>query len=307
MDYERQQELLKIYSDLKEQLLLVDDKYSLTAKAPPLNMPESLNLKKLEYVPVTEEELLASAQEQAVAAMIPKQRSAQNSYTSALTRISEQKSNLLADSETQRGKALDNYNEQVETIERKVVDNGLYFSTVGDKYKNAARQSYNETLQSIGTQTRNDMAALEQKEVDAKQSYDETLQSLKEEEEAKTTVAFKKLADKEEQRRLSIEKYNNGLEEKEQKYQASRAKAYEAAYRAQQNKALQNAKIYAELGETGYRDLIEKEKYGISQTVFYPLKRSEAMLLLSLDSFMVTNLGNYYSAFVEWVNTVLVP
>ncbi len=304
---ERINELKKLYDEIKAACLLIDNKYSLVATEPPLDMPESLNLKPLVFTPKSEQELRALAERSVEATFISKQRSLSRSYSSALKTIASESSKLNADADVKMAKALADYNDEKETIRRKVIDNGLYFSTVATRYTNLATARYNEDVKAIVNDLNARHERLEQRQTDAEQLYEESCASLEQERQASVEAAYQRLSEEQEKQRISVEKYNTGLVEKEQKYQASRAKAYEAAYRAQQNKALQNAKMYAELGETGYRDLIQREKYAVCKSMCMTLTRTEATVLTGFDSFLVSELGAYYSAFVNWINTTLLP
>ena len=68
-----------------------------------------------------------------------------------------------------------------------------------------------------------------------------------------------------------------------------------------------NAKLYAQLGETGLRQLVTREKYAVCQDAFFPLRREEAQAILTFDSFLRSHLGVYYDSFVAWINTTLLP
>lgn len=304
---ERIQELQKLYDEIKTRCIEIDNKYSLTATEPALDMPETLGLTPLTFTPKTEQELRAIAVQRIAATYISKQRAVERTYSSALKSLSVQKSKVNADSDVKMAAALVNYNDEKDSIMNKVVDNGLYFSTVANRYIGFATKRYNEQVSAIVTDMKNSHSLLDQRQADAEELYNESCASLEEERQAAEDSAYEKLCEEQEKQRIAVEKYNTNLVEKEQKYQASRAKAYEAAYRAQQNKALQNAKIYAELGETGYRDLIQKEKYQVCTDMCKTLTRSEAKMLVSFDSFLVASLGAYYDAFVSWINTVLIP
>ena len=52
------------YKKLKEQLNKIDSQYDTTYREPQLDLPESLNLKKLEYTMPTEEQILSAAKGQ---------------------------------------------------------------------------------------------------------------------------------------------------------------------------------------------------------------------------------------------------
>ena len=192
-------------------------------------------------------------------------------------------------------------------IRAKLVNNGLIFSTITTKYEGQAQQDYQDKSEQIAAESEGALALIAQQQEDADAIYQESCESLEQEKQARITQSYQKLLEAEETLARNIQKYNTSLDEKEAKYQASRAKAYESARRAAYDRAYNNSKLYLQLGETGYRQMIQKEKYAVCQDTFYPLRREEANAILSYDSFLVAHLGVYYDAFVDWINMTLLP
>lgn len=307
VSYERLLELQALYEQLKIRVLQIDDKYSLDYVEPELDMPDSLNLQKLEYTPKTEEELTALAEQAVAATIISKQNSAERTYLAKLKSLSLKQDKLNVKTQQTISDRADEYAKKREEIHQKLVNNGLYFSTVGNKYYNLANQEYIQDVNKLTAEGEAERDFINREITDAEALYNETLASLEEEKQARIADKLQKLIEAEEKLRISIEKYNNSLEEKEQKYQASRAKAYENARKNAYNRAYNNAKLYLEMGETGYRQLIQKEKYAVCQDAFYALRREEANTILQFDSFLLSHLGIYYDTFVEWINLTLLP
>lgn len=301
---ERVKELLVLHQQIEDRCALVDEKYSLTACEPRLDMPPSLNLEKLVFTPKTEEELRALATESVNALMLSKERSAEKTYNSAIKNYEAQKQKLTEQADLDYDKAQLQLEEKKEDIKRKVADNGLYFSDIAERFCRLAENDSSSVTKEIYAKLDLELKALSQKTTDAETLYNETLAALKEERQAREDKAYSDLLQDEEEERVAVEKYNNGVEEKEQKYQASRAKAYENAYRAEQNRTLKNTQLYADLGETGYRDVISREKYAVCIDMCTGLTRREANVLLSFDSFFDNALGNYFSSFLNWITTL---
>ncbi len=295
----------EVYAKLKKRIIDVDEKYSLVAGEPHLDMPDSLNLVKLVFTPKSPTELSSIAEQRIAPQMLSKQRSVDSAYSSKLKSLSQQKDKINNDTFDKMDAAAADFEREKAEILRKVIDNGLYFSTVANKYNDLASKRYSETLGQLTDDNKQRQKAIAQQQTDAEQLYNEQCQSLQEERTARIADAYQKLTEEQREERTAIEKYNNTLEEKEQKYQASKAKAYETARRAEVTRALESAKIYSELGEVGFRRMIESEKYSLCIDAFVPLNRSEAQYILSLDSFLQSHLGTYYDAFVDWCNTVL--
>ena len=307
ISYQRLLELVEIYDGLKKRILLIDEKYSLEFVEPKLDMPESLNLTKLTYKKKSDEELMSLAEQQVEAAIISKQASLDKNHSTKMKSLNIKLKNLQQ-TLTKRITALqEDRDRELANIHNRLVNNGLIFSTITAKYEGQAQADYKTKMERSTTEANNELALFSQEMNNAEAVYNESCKALEEEKVARITQSYNKLVEDEEKLARSIEKYNTGLDEKEQKYQASRARAYESARRAAYTRAYNNSKLYMEMGETGYRRAIEKEKYVISQDVFYPLLRNEAQAILSMDSFLVSHLGTYYNAFVDWVNTTLLP
>ena len=304
---ERIQELVVLYDKLKKRILLIDEKYSLEFVEPELDMPESLGLEKLKYTPKTEEELMALAEEQVAPTIISKQATIEKNYN---TKVLSLASKIAAEQQSLIQKttaAKDTYNSELVDIHNRLVNNGLIFSTIATKYETQAKDNYNEKVNKLNEDSRMKVELIGQEQKNAEELYNKSVADLEEEKAARILAIYQKLLEQEEALKRSIDKYNTGLDEKEARYQASRAKAYENARRAAYTRAYNNSKLYMEIGETGYRRTIEKEKYVVSKDAFYTLRRNEAQAILSMDSFLEAHLGTFYSSFVDWVNTTLLP
>ena len=304
---ERLQELIQIYDGLKARIMLVDEKYSLEFVEPRLDMPDSLNLIKLTYTPKTEEELTELATQQVAATIISKQATLDKNYNTKLKSLALKIQSTQQSTNKKLVSAQDALDIELKNIHNRLVNNGLIFSTIKEKYENQAQQDFKAKSSQINTDSNNELALINKQMSDAETLYKQNRNSLEQEKAARITQIYQKLLEEEEKLARSIEKYNTGLEEKEQKYQASRARAYESARRAAYTRAYNNSKLFLQMGETGYRRTVEKEKYAVSQDVFFPLHRNEAQAILSMDSFLVAHLGTYYDAFVDWVNMTLLP
>lgn len=304
---ERLLELAEIYADLKIRIMKIDEIYSLDYVVPSLDMPDSLNLVKLEYTPKTEEELTTLATRQIEAAIIAKRATLDKNYNEKLSSLETQKTKALQ-SLTQKTKAAQTeYEEELENIRIRLINNGLIYSTIRDKYNAQAREKCKATQARLDEAYQDAIELANQQQKDAQRTYQDNCNSLAEEKSARITAAYQKLVADEEKLARNIEKYNNGLEEKEQKYQALRERTYENARRAAYDRVYKNSKLYMQMGEVGYRRLVEREKYYAAQDAFFPLRREEANAILAMDSFLMFHLGEYYDAFVDWANTTLLP
>lgn len=304
---ERVQELYEMYKELKERILEIDNKYSLQYVEIDFDMPESLNLQKLVYTPKTDEELMELADKEVAAAVIAKQRSLDVNYATKLKNLSAQRQQRSQSVMSALKKLDDELQQTLEKYQKQIIDNGLYFSNTITKYTTLANSQYDADKSAINSKYVTDLTNFTAREKDAEELYKQSCELLESEKQARLDNAYQKLLISEEKTKTNIEKYNNSLEEKERKYQFQRAKAYESARRAEYNRAFTATKLYAELGEVGYRNRVIMEKYTVCQQYFMPLRRSEANSVLSFDGFLITHLDIYYDAFVEWVNYALLP
>lgn len=304
---ERLAELVRLYDRLKVRCAEVDEKYSLTTVEPKLDLPESLDLQKLQFVPKTDEELTELANEQVAPYVLSKQRTLEQNYNSKLQSYTLELSNYAYETSVKMKKLVSQFEEEKAEIKRKVINHGLVFSNVMAKYTDIATEKHNADMRAVSSELSQKQSLVDGKRANAQEEYDRATELLEQERAARFDVAYEKLLQQQEKERVSVEKYNNSIQEKEQKYQATRARLYQSAMRAATERALDNAKMYAELGEVGYRDLISREKFIITKEAFAPLKREEAKAILSIDSFLYNNLGTYYSSLTDWINTTLLP
>ena len=299
------EELLQIYEQLKVEIFAIDKKYSLTYVEPEIDLPDSLNLQKLTYKPKSEAELRELAEIYATTAMLSKQRSVENSYATKLKNLGRKRTEV-ARQQTVKLKSIDkDYTEALLKLERKLTNNGLLFSTTANSSRSAAMADYNERKEECNLSYEEEFKALDVEESDIDELYERQCELLNEEKLAQITKRYQFLVDTEEKLKTSIEKYNNSLEEREQRYQYNRAKYIDTARRNERDRVLDMTKLYLQLGDFAFRNRMIKEKYAKAQDSFRSLKRAEATALLKVDSFLYVHLESYYSTFVDWINTTL--
>lgn len=302
---ERMKELLAIYAKLKENILQIDEKYSLDYKEPKIVLPDSLNLEKMTYTPKSKEELIELAEQYCAANIFSKQRGLDMSYTSKLKTLARKRVQAARDLTDELKKADEDYVEAIEKIRKKLINNGLLFSTTASNYRETALADYTKQKNECNQNYAQDLSALDAEESDLETVYSEAQDKLEEERQALIDKRYQALLEIEHKAKTAVDKYNNSIEEKEQRYQYTRAKFIESMRRAERDRVLTMTKLYMQLGEVTYRDRMIREKYITAQDAFWPLRRNEAEALLGYDSFLKLHLDIYYSAFVDWVNTYL--
>ena len=304
---QRMQELLQIYAALKEKIYAIDKKYNLNYVEPEIVLPDSLNLEKMTYKPKSEAELKSLAEQYVAATILSKQRSIDSSYSTKLRAISRKRTELMKDHEEKLKKIDEDYAEALAALERKLTNNGLLFSSTASTYRTAAFDDYNLKKDERSVKYSDDRVALDTEENDVSAVYRGACFKLEEERQSLEAKRYQALCEAEAKAKAAVDKYNNSIEEKEQRYQYTRAKFIETMRRAEHDRVLAMTKLYLQLGDVTYRDRMLREKYVTAQDSFWPLRRNEANALLGYDSFLSTHLEKYYSAFVDWANTSLLP
>ena len=304
---ERMLQLLEIYAKMKAEIIQIDDKYSLTYKEPEIDIPDSLNLEKMTYNQKSEKELRSLAEQYCAPTILAKQRSLDSSYATKLKSLARKRSDVMRELSDKLRKADADYVVALEKLRVKLTNNGLLFSTTASSCREDALADYTNQKAVCNSNYTQDVKAIDAEENDLEEVYDESTFLLEQERQAMVEKRYQALLDIELKNKANVDKYNNSIEEKEQRFQMTRAKFIESMRRAERDRVLTMTKLYLQLGEIGFRDRMLREKYATEQDYFWPLRRNEAQALLGYDSFLSVHLETYYSAFVDWVNTSLLP
>jgi hypothetical protein len=304
---ERAQELLEQYKELKETILDIDKKYSLNYQEPQLDLPPTLGLQPMEFVPKTEEELRALAAMDVTPSFQNKMRTFEQSYLRQKQSLQSKMFRLSESSRKKLAELLTDYNVDIKKLRRRMVNNGLIYSSVVTQENDKTLQAYNDNVTHTNThydnllqQANDDLIALENR-------YTQGLNSLDDELASRINEQYQDLLYRQTKDAERIEKYNKSLVEKETKYQASCQKALEYARQAEWERALKAAELHAQLGESGVEAQKVTEKYHYCQQFFYNWHRDEALLVVAEDTFLISHLGNYYDSLIDWINAVLLP
>lgn len=302
---ERLRELLEIYAKMKVDIIQIDEKYRLTYKEPEIDIPDSLNLEKMTYTPKSEEELRDLAEQYCAPTILSKQRSLDSSYATKLKSLTRKRSDVMRELTDELKKADEDYAVALEKLRVKLTNNGLLFSTTASGCREAALADYTNQKAECNKNYSQDISAIVDEENDLEAVYNESSSQLEQEKQAMIEKRYQALLEAEQKSKVNVDKYNNGIEEKEQRFQMTRAKFIESMRRAERDRVLAMTKLYLQLGEISYRDRMLREKYAKAQDYFWPLRRNEAQALLGYDSFLAVHLESYYSTFVDWVNNAL--
>lgn len=299
----RMEQLRQEFIPVKNKIDQIDRKYSLNFKEPVMEMPESLDLPKLEYVEKSEAELKEEADNKVKASYIAGMRSLENRYATKLANIEKRRQEAAEKARSDQVKYLADFTRETNALRQKLVDNGMLFSSVIDRMTARLRVEYEQNVtESNKTVEQKDLILADERESLDKSYYNEKDQ-LDKERAAKSVDEYNKLLKSEQNKLISIEKYNAQLDEKEKKYQMARAKALENARQAEYNRSFAAKKLYQQMGATGYEQAKLWEKYNVLTSHFANFtKREEAMTLIEADAYVQTHLQQYYTTLIDWVN-----
>lgn len=302
---ERFAELVEYYDQLKQAIIRVDNKYGVDYVEPELDFPPTLGLQPLEFVAKTEQELRQQAYTNVQPALVAKRAREEENYQSGKDGIAARVRQLELDHQKKLDNLLEAYNTATAKLYYKLVNHGLLYSSINTDQTNKQRQHYTDSVQSENADYEDKQMALTVQLDKLNAQYEYNMQALDEEQEAREEVEYRQLLDQQDKQKLSIDKYNQGLVEKENKYQASCQRSIQYARQAEYERALEASKLYAELGESGIKQMTTSEKLTVAKVYFTPLTNEEAHCLLDMDSFLITHLGTSYSAFTDWVDVTL--
>ena len=302
---ERMEELMAEYNELKAVVYEIEHKYSLEVYEVDLGFPPSLGLEKLTFTPKTDEEIKSLVALQVEEKCAQKVASAEKSFKSAMASLQQQQ---LSAEEANRQKVeqIDaDYVKQNNNLYHKATNANVKYSTLLKNALAEVEEAYVEALnlQKLHYEAQNE--AFQQRADSNEQIYLEQMARI---EQLRATLAQtieETIRSKEEKAAQAVQKYNNTVDEKENKYQFSCKRATEYARQAERNRALAVARLYASIGESGVNLRKKTEKYNACIRTFYHFTKEEAYFLINFDGFLQVELSDYYSSFISWVENNL--
>lgn len=296
-------QLREEFIPVKNQIDKIDRKYSLDYVEPLIDMPESLNLPLMERVAKTDEQLLELADEQTYASYLANLGRLNASNASNMLKLDKQQLALEEKTRVQIAQLLNNLNQSINDVNVRITNAGMLFSTVAERVKAKLHRDYESKVEQANLSADNEKQALENEREQIETNYNEAVAALEAQRQALIQAAFNKLKDAELDEQTFVQKYNNTLTEKENKYLMARAKALEAARQAEYDRSYAAKKLYQQMGATGYESNMLWEKYNVMVKHFANFtKREEALALIQGDSFVQGHLKQYYSTLIDWVN-----
>lgn len=302
---QRKAELRADYAELKTQITKIDNKYSLSYIEVELNFPPTLGLEHLTYTPKTDSEIYQLGEQEVAERFQEKRRTLDKNYQTALANVNFAIENQKENSRQKLAALAADYQEALQALSHKLVNAGLLHSSIKTDAQSQALADYNKKVSEQNAHDTAELNALSEKSSAITSAYLQNVSDLDSQKTSARNQAIKEISEKEEKSRLSIEKYNKSLDEKETKYQASCERALQYAVQAEYERGLQAARLYAELGESGVMQQVKAEKLVCCKTCFRTYTKTEAQYVLSIDSFVQSHLEDSYTAFLEWINTTL--
>lgn len=296
-------QLIEEFKPVKGQIEQIDRKYSLDYVDPDLNMPESLDLPRIEFVPKTDEELNDLALEQVRPSYLADIRRAETARANGIAAIDRKRLTLEEKTRQTQAKYLAAFTAETTRVNNKMINNGLLYSSVLTAVKQKAQDDYESNVAESNAQAQAGMAIYDEEQQVVESNFNSAKLSVEQERDARQKAAYNKLKQKDEDERVRIEKYNNQLEEKETKYKFNRARSLELIRQAEYNRAYAARKLYQQMGSVGYEEAMLWEKYNVFLRHFGAFnKREEALTHIQIDNYVRGHLKQNYDMLVDWIN-----
>lgn len=302
---DRAVELAALDKQIQAKINVIDTKYGTAYVEPKLDFPESLGLVHLTFTPKTDAELTAQAQNSVAASFLSQKNSALAAYNKGLDAIALQEGDAVFANSRNLAKLLADYNDNLAKLQRRLVDNGLQFSSVMTSAQKRLLAEYNADVSTENADYEHKRANLLRNKADLAERYADKAASLDEQKSARVAEIVAELKAKQDKEQQAIVKYNSSLDEKEAKYKASCARALEYARQAEYDRALEASKLYAQLGESGFNNQKTAEKLACCRFYLTGLTKEEAVAIVDGTGFYASNLGAAYSTLKQWINDTL--
>lgn len=303
---DRAKELVVIHADLKKQLNNIDNKYTVNFVEPQIDFPESLGLEHLTFTEKTDTELQQLAEQQALPSYLSKKRSVDASYATASSGNEKSQSELANKHQKKLAELLQNFMDKCSESRNRMRKNGLSFSNLVELEIANLQNKYKQDVDSENVDYSDKKAILQNAKTALDSKYQQQCVALMQEKSAAATEYMQQLLSAQNKQKQAVEKYNASLDEREVKYQASCERTREYARQAEYNRALEASRLYADLGETGFKNQVYSEKLACCRIKLYGLTQEEAKAVIDADSAVRNHLGSYYSTLVQWIEDTLV-
>lgn len=303
----RKQQLVALYENIKKLVLDIEDKYSPESRIINLDFPPTLGLKKLTYTKHTEAELLSIAQKQIAAKYTEKNRNLNSSYSVSVSSVNYACDVLAANHQKKLAELEAAHSKALTNLEHKLVDNGLWYSTMKTEAVAKENEEYAQNVAKENADKQSKYDAYQEKLSKLTENYNSAKSQLLSQQTIEARSLALTLAEKEKKAARDVEKYNASVDEKEAKYKANCERYTRYAQQAEDERAISILRLYAELGASGLDKRMKEEILSTCRWELGSCTKGEAEYIFSLDSFLETHLGSYYSSLVDWAKNTLFP
>lgn len=290
------------FEQLKQQLNAVDAKYSTVPQKVVLDLPPTLALQPKEYTPPTEQEMQQEAQLKTLADYLSKKYNIELKADNQQIDISRDIDKTTEITNRNMAKLEATRDKKAEDSMDNAIANGIGRSSIAEVGVKKIIMGYDDE---ISAERESGNMALQQLQEDlTKLSKDtaEALANLDEERDAKTRVHLTSILDSVNRQLDSVLQYNNNINEREVKYQASIAEKQARHEDRELERAASMAKLKATIGVSGVEELIINDKLSTVKDLLSQLPRSEAVALVKKDGYLEAVLGKYYSYILDYAN-----
>lgn len=303
----RQKELIALYAHLKELIIKVEEKYSPESRTITIDFPPTLGLQKLTYRKHTQSELKLMALQQNASKFASKAATLEKSYNSQVRSINQMREVLAANHQKSLAGLLNAYNRALENTQHKLVDNGLWYSTMKEVALADVKAEYDKKVSDENALFKGKDDAYAEKLSQLETNYEDLKAQLSVERQSDATAIVNNLTAKENREARAVEKYNASIDEKEAKYQASCQRHLRYAQQAEEQRVIDILKLYAQLGASGVEQRMKAEVLAVCRSELCVCTKLEASYIFNLDSFLMEHLGTYYNTLVDWAQITLRP
>lgn len=290
------------YKKLKEQLEKVDSQYDTTYKEPELDLPESLNLEKLQYTMPTQQEIENLAKQENISDYISKNQQLDSKIEDYKLTNSQKQQTVNEEKKAKDDQLREQLQQELKSIGNRTIDNGIARSSITTGAKQQAKEVNDATRKQYAEQFDTELQQLASQLAQQLADTDEQRKILQETFQNEVLNSVAKLTAEAQKKYDDTVKYNNTVDEKEAKYQADREEQLFDARQDEYQRINDLIELYSKVGETGIEARKTNEKLQYVKEFFDSVDKQTALSILNSDNTLQAHLGMYYDYIVDYVN-----
>ncbi len=288
--------------DLVTDFESIDSSYSLVAEASTLVLPDTLGETKLEYTPLTAEEILAKAAKYFEADYIDKQFDINSDAESDIAKLDAKIAAVEAALITKISDITAECIEKCLASQYNSIDNGIARSSIFGDAVTAIEADHDQQKSDAEADSGSTVAGYEADIEVVEQYQQDALDNLDAVRDAELEEKSLDIEEDELDREWDVIDYNNDVDVRETEYQYDKAKDLLDAENDERDRAISIAELQLKLGDAGLADFIAQQKFAYAKSVVSGMSYSEAKYFLT--SGISSHLGDYYASFVDYVNNL---